>query len=255
MLDGILDLLSAILVLGIVVAVAFGFILPLTSEDVMQYSETFDDKAMVGNVIEYDNSEQFDSITRRKYSYSELVLLLAVQDTRMGEPKAINMRDLVEKSVGGKPIYDDACVDVNLNDLTPFGNDDKVLETLCNFAENGRNFDFAESEFGEGDNVGTIKINEQYSLDFIEKLSTKLSTSGKYNIGSATGNYEDDRKYYISYHFAIPNDSDYIKNKSIDKFKFNYDEEPIFMVHIDDGNIDTKDYYDNRIDYIKENIK
>ena len=97
MLDGILDLLSAILVLGIVVAVAFGFILPLTSEDVMQYSETFDYKAMVGNVIEYDNPEQFDSITRRKYSYSELVLLLAVQDTRMGEPKAINMRDLVKE--------------------------------------------------------------------------------------------------------------------------------------------------------------
>ena len=108
MVDGILDLLTAILVLGIVVAIAFGFIIPLVNGDVMQYNANYEDKAVLNNVVEYDDSDTYENVLRRKYTYPELLLFMYVQDTRMGEPNKIDLEGVndggdvtFESSIGG----------------------------------------------------------------------------------------------------------------------------------------------------------
>ena len=95
MLDGILDLLSAILVMGIVFAIAFGFILPLNNAEFMQFDSKYEDKAAMTNVMDYGDSSEFEKVTKRLYTYEELMLLLSVQDSKMEAPKNINVRNLV----------------------------------------------------------------------------------------------------------------------------------------------------------------
>ena len=123
MTDGILDLLAAILVLGIVLAIAFGFIIPLTSNDLMQYDTKYEDKAILNDITDYSDSDNFDGISRRMYSYEELVLLFAVQDNRMEEPKEISLRNLVtEKDLSNKSFNK-----TNLNTIkTPTDKDKKA---------------------------------------------------------------------------------------------------------------------------------
>ena len=105
MVDGILDLLTAILVLGIVVAIAFGFIIPLVNGDVMQYDADYEDKAVLNNVVEYDDLDTYEDVLQRKYTYPELVLFMYVQDTRMGEPNKIDLKG-VNDGADTNTVYD-----------------------------------------------------------------------------------------------------------------------------------------------------
>lgn len=95
MLDGILDLLSAILVMGIVFAIAFSFILPLTNIEFMQFDSKYEDKGAMTNMMDYGDKDEFEKVTKRLYTYEELLLLLSVQDSKMAEPKNINLRNLI----------------------------------------------------------------------------------------------------------------------------------------------------------------
>lgn len=298
MLDGILDLLSSILVLGVVVAIAFGFIVPLVGEDVMQYSEIYEDKALVGNVINYDDPEMFDTINKRYYSYPELVMVMAVQTSRMEDPKAINLRDLVE----GTQMYTAS------NDNTDINIDNGIREnangymgySLYVFAENGRGTD-ALGGTGDKPNVGTVKFTETYPLEvdnFASLLSkrnllgtvksqnmvrVKENLNGNFN-ADGTPNLSDDspfleenitiytdgldkgkiagRRYYLKYHYALPDDNTSIVNAGYDA---TFDDEEMYMVHIYDKNDtkitnkcpsgDTGEYYQNRINDLRRDIE
>lgn len=287
MVDGILDLLSAILILGIVVAIAFGFIVPLVGEDVMQYSETTEDKALVGNVINYDEPEMFDSINKRYYSYPELVMVLAVQTSRMEEPKAINLRDLVEAT----QMYTEA------NDETDINTDAGIRDNQNGYlgyslyiqAENGRGTD-ALGGTGSEPNVGTVKFTETYPLevDTFSSLLSKRNSSNRNKIyvkEDLNGNEINDdvafleenittysdglnkgkiagRRYYLKYHYALPDDNIAILNAG---YSAAFDDEEIYMVHIYDKNDtditnecpsgDTGEYYDERIKELQREIE
>lgn len=122
MTEGMTDLLLGILVMGIVVAVAFGFIIPLTNSDVMSYDTEYLDKSVTENNLvnsekylidvqgedsyrkKYDVDgfmyikEKTDDIyytLERAYTYEELMLLLAVQDDSMPTPNVISARNLM----------------------------------------------------------------------------------------------------------------------------------------------------------------
>lgn len=275
MVDGILDLLSAILVLGIVVAIAFGFIVPLVGEDVMQYSETTEDKALVGNVINYDDPDMFDDINKRYYSYPELVMVMAVQTSRMEEPKSINLRDLVEKT----QMYTEA------NDNTDINTDGGIRDNangylgygLYIYAENGRGTE-ALGDVGGGPNVGTVKFTETYPLE-VDGMAAVLSKRENVFVKVDNKNlreeniliYEEDginkgkvagRRYYLKYHYALPDDNTSIVNAG---YSAKFDDEEMYMVHIYDKNDtkltnkcpsgDTGDYYQDRINDLRRIIK
>ena len=95
MIDGITDLLTAILVLGIVVAIAFGFIIPLTQNDLMQYDSEYQDKGILSTTADYSDPDKLATMNKRLYTFEEMVLLLYVQDEKMEEPKGINFRNMV----------------------------------------------------------------------------------------------------------------------------------------------------------------
>lgn len=171
MIDGIFDLLTAILVLGIVVAIAFGFIIPLVNDDVMQYDANFEDKAVLNNVVEYDNPDTLENVTYRKYTYPELVLFMYVQDTRMGEPNKIDLGCLRTS----KGITDG---------------------TLAGFAKNG---DYIIT-IGEGDNKSTAA----YSEEKVEFVNTYLTQKAK----QSEINKESERLYSIHYQYEIPSEGE-----------------------------------------------
>lgn len=95
MTDGMLDLLSAVLVLGIVVSIAFGFILPLVDNNYMNFDAQYEDKGALNNIIDYGNPDEYENLTKRMYTYEELMLLLAVQDSKMSGSNTINFRNLI----------------------------------------------------------------------------------------------------------------------------------------------------------------
>lgn len=278
MIDGILDLLAAVLVLGLVVAVALGFIVPLTNDEIMQFDAKYEDKAVLNSeVVEYDNpnlvyseddlTTMFNNATKRKYSYEELVLLLSVQDSRMDKPNAINIRNLVT----GYDLHSNPLININknknLNSLAPTNPTDKVLQTIQFYAENPT--DIVEMGYSDKPNLGVIRINEEYPLivDDMSRFLTQSSLAGKItdrsnwtekqqSLGDVLQN--TDKKYYITYNYAIPDDSKYIKNN--ENYKNLYNNEDVYMVQID-GNwkptsnpIDTYKIYQQYVDMIRQNI-
>lgn len=236
MVDGIFDLVTAILVLGIVIAIALGFILPLTGDEVMQYSTAKEDKAMVNYAIDYSNSEILDSITRRYYTYPELVLLMTVQDSRMESPKGINLRDLSELEnlyLLNTPTLRNR----NINDYRnnakvqniDWGSKYPVSYALYIYGENGRGTDPMGGIDNSKINLGTIKFTETYPLD-VDGLCKLLSARVEV----------PNEKFYISYHYST-------------KGKIgNFDSEPLYMVHKYTSSLDTGNYYKN---YISNNLR
>lgn len=247
MIDGILDLLSGILVLGLVLAVAFGFILPLTNEDTMQFNSQYEDKAILSSITDYDDPSVYESLTRRLYSYEELVLLLAVQDSRMEAPKGVSLRNLVtEKNLSN--------TEYNYKNLNEIASTDKVLQAIQYYGEN--RMDMVELTYSNIPNIGIIRFTEEYGLEVDDMCAfltrAKLATKGRL--------FDSEKRYFITYQYAIPDDSKYIKDNSA--FKKLYFNEPIYMVQIK-GNwqansveVDTyKDYlaYLNSVkDYTRE---
>lgn len=138
MTDGITDLLLGILIMGIVIAVAFAFIIPLTNTDLLQFGSNYEDKAVTTNIStlsenllidknaplsymkKYDSSESegFAYIIEdtediyyhleRVYTFQELMLLLAIQDDTMTQPNTLNLRNMagtVKQGGNEYPLY------------------------------------------------------------------------------------------------------------------------------------------------------
>ena len=187
MLDGILDLLSAILVMGIVFAIAFGFILPLNNTEFMQFDSKYEDKGAMSNVIDYGDSAEFEKVTKRLYTYEELMLLLSVQDSKMAEPKSINIRNLVTTVDLSYSGYGDNRAndgedygELNLNLIyanpATYGttrevlNQDEAYQALIRYAENHYEVEGDAERAAvigyptDKDNVGVLPISDSFAL-------------------------------------------------------------------------------------------
>lgn len=239
MVDGILDLLTAILVLGVVLAIAFGFILPLSNNDLMQYNSSYNDKAMMSETTIYD-PESFTSESIKKYSYEEMVLLLAVQDNRMDKPKTLNIRNMATKI----PLYDVTNRAYNLADLNDYTGKDDVITAISMGGENHGGL--VEGSFAKPSekNVGNILFTSDFSQLITDNIAEYMNQSG---IG---GGAHDD-EYYITYLYAIPDDMKIVKNNS--NLQANFDDKETYMVQ-SVKNKSEELYYNQIIKPIKENL-
>ncbi len=255
MIDGILDLLTAILVLGIVVAIAFGFILPLANPEYMDFDIQYYDKGELNNIMDYSDPSQNDKLTKRMYTYEELLMLLNIQDDHLPNPRVLNARNLITNEdlsysgyngTSGKGASNGR---VNLNDL--YNNkyamyvSDEVFHTLVRYGGNNMGPEgYSErsplQSFPAEDNFGAFFIDGKYSFnskyilnemngadmpDRKSSLEPDNSIARRYQETKKSGveitrlgvkkeiiapdesEYASKRIYYISYHFAVPNDS------------------------------------------------
>lgn len=88
MTDGILDLLSMILVLAIVVAIGFGLILPLVDTELMGYNEDINDKSII-----VESKNNYTVGEKAGLSAEELVLISQVQDEGMPKPRTFSINN------------------------------------------------------------------------------------------------------------------------------------------------------------------
>lgn len=206
MTDGILDLLTAILVLGVVVAICFGFILPLTDSQYMGYDSQYEDKGAMSALLDNGMINTSDSnITRRMYTYEEMLMLLSVQDARMESPKVINIRNLMTSSDMSYSGYNTAKYPgsgktnalSDINDM-PLDRTDEAQRAIIRYAENhmetGSN---GEDSMLMGTlasqtepNVGNLVISDTFNLtkDYIitemngaEWINAQYNDRPKYN--------------------------------------------------------------------------
>jgi hypothetical protein len=278
MIDGILDLLSAILILAIVVAIAFGFILPLAEGDYLYLDSSYNDKAIgsVSGNYEVDKNisnadlqaqkdmgiyysdfvaeNRYGVETRKRYSYDELVLLLAVQDSRMDDPKGLNIRNLVKNGVLIGNTYNQS----NLNEVIMTG--DKALQTAKYYSIN--NTDLITGNYSTDPtkkNVGTLDFSGDYLGD-INDVCRIMSISDLAS-DNAIDLKEKPKNYFIEYHFAVPDDNKYVKKIGNSNYLKNWDDEEMYMVHVDndfgvvDKNKDTLYIYRKYLTEVKNKVK
>lgn len=281
MTDGIFDLLTAILVLGIVVAIAFGFILPLADGENLYLESSYTDKGIGSVVSNYETAKNIsnndldaqedmgiyysdfvaESIynveTRKRYSYEELVLLLAVQDSRMDDPKGLNVRNLINNGVLMGNSYNQS----NLNEVIVVG--DKVLQTAKYYSKNGTDLVTGYySTAPDEENVGTLDFSGDYLGD-INAVCRIMSIS---SLAAETADKLNDIKirpkdYFIEYHFAVPDDNEFVQDLGNSKYLKNWDDEEMYMVHVDkdvskvDKNKDTLYIYRKYLTEIKKKVK
>lgn len=284
MTDGIFDLLTAILVLGIVVAIAFGFILPLMDGVDLYLDSSNTDKSMgnvsttyetLNNISDADLEAQEDmgiyysdfvaeSVynveTRKRYSYEELVLLLAVQDSRMDEPKGLNVRNLIANGILMGNTYNQC----NLNELGQHIDmafkGDKVLQTAKYYSKNPtdlitENYSIAPDE----KNVGTLDFSGDYLAD-INAVCRIMSVSDL-AAENALVLKKRPKDYFIEYHFAIPDDNEFLVDLGDSSYLKNWDDEHFYMVHVDkdissvDKNKDTLYIYRKYLTEVKNKVK
>ena len=278
MIDGVLDLLSAILILAIVVAIAFGFILPLAEGDYLYLDSSYNDKAIgsVSGNYEVDKNisnadlqaqkdmgiyysdfvaeNRYGVETRKRYSYDELVLLLAVQDSRMDDPKGLNIRNLVKNGVLIGNTYNQS----NLNEVIMTG--DKALQTAKYYSIN--NTDLITGNYSTDPtkkNVGTLDFSGDYLGD-INDVCRIMSISDLAS-DNAIDLKEKPKNYFIEYHFAVPDDNKYVKKIGNSNYLKNWDDEEMYMVHVDkdfgvvDKNKDTLYIYRKYLTEVKNKVK
>lgn len=278
MIDGVLDLLSAILILAIVVAIAFGFILPLAEGDYLYLDSSYSDKGIgivsgnyevetnISNAdlqaqkemgIYYSDfvaENRYKVETRKRYSYDELVLLLAVQDSRMDDPKGLNVRNLVNNGVLIGNSYNQS----NLNEVLITG--DKVLQTAKYYSKN--NTDLVTGNYSiepNKENVGTLDFSGDYMGD-VNAVCRIMSIS---NLASdnAIDLKNKPKNYFIEYHFAVPDDNEYVEDIGNSNYLKNWDDEDMYMVHVDkdfgvvDKNKDTLYIYRKYLTEVKNKVK
>lgn len=255
MVDGILDLLTGILVLGVVLAIAFTFMFSLLREDVMQYESQYQDKAIMSELAYQDDFITNSTESVKKYSYEELMLLLAVQDDRMESPKKINIRNLLSnptEKIGIWNIELSELRNINLNTFNDanYVYNPNVLTAITHYADNhkthlgGNIWEITTTD----QNVGTITLSSQYG-DNIDMMLDELV-----HLNNSLG-YQKEKYYYITYHYEIPNDLKIVSENS--NYQVNFDEESLYMIHVYNENIglDTKDIYEeNILNPIKEEL-
>lgn len=94
MLDGVIDILEMICVLALVVAVGFGFIVPLVKSTNMHYDNNIQDKAMLLDVEDYNSKiEKGYASSVVTYTPREVALLTQIQDVCMPLPRKFNIGD------------------------------------------------------------------------------------------------------------------------------------------------------------------
>ena len=251
MIDGITDLLTAILVLGIVVAIAFGFIIPLTQNDLMQYDSEYQDKGILSTTADYSDPDKLATMNKRLYTFEEMVLLLYVQDEKMEEPKGINFRNMVY----GNPYSDNANLrkdKFNLSNLNALPDslsvsertqliNDGVYKALLYYGENGmdiltKTYSVAKNK----QNVGVFRITGKFFTNFEgeSNLAQLMSTSALGNTYTVNGpldsvpesdpeyanyvhsmeQYNARRIFHVGYHFALPDGSTSIDGTKTSKY-------------------------------------
>lgn len=281
MTDGVLDLLTAILVLGIVVAIAFSFIVPLVDTEYMDFDNQYYDKAELNPIIDYGDPEKNDTLTKRMYTYEELMLLLSIQDDHLPNPRVINLRNLITNEDLSYSGYMGTSGDgknngqVNLNNLynTKYATylSDEVFHTLIRYGGNNMtpegyseraNVQYlpADANFGAFFIDGKFKYNAKYMLNELngaeipDRVSSTLTAAISYRYSETTNTrlyqfeeilrpedgtaYENKQIYYISYHFAVPNNSPTVAGK-VARLQRNDDETDSFFVEIE-GNFPRK---------------
>lgn len=239
MVDGILDLLTAILVLGVVLAIAFGFILPLSNNDLMQYNSSYNDKAMMSETTIYD-PESFTSESIKKYSYEEMVLLLAVQDNRMDAPKTLNIRNMSTSM----NLWDVSNISYNNLDLNKKFGSDGVLSAIAMGGENHGAIVEGSFKSPSKENVGNILFTSDYTQLVTDNIAEYMNQSG---IGGGAHNDE----YYITYLYAIPDDMKVVKNNP--NLQANFDDKETYMVQSVEKKSE-EEYYNHFIKPIKESL-
>ena len=256
MVDGILDLLTAILVLGVVLAIAFGFILPLSNNDLMQYNSSYNDKAMMSETTIYD-PESFTSESIKKYSYEEMVLLLAVQDNRMDEPKTLNLRNMIKFI--DLSVYDN--MSNNLLDINNIYNLDYVANAIAMGGENHGAIVEGSFKSPSKENVGNILFTSDYTQLVTDNIADYMNQEDilkkpkpddpiaikKYKSYNDAKNDE----YYITYLYAIPDDMRIVKNNQ--NLQANFDDKDTYMVQSVNKDSEEK-YYNHFIKPIKESL-
>lgn len=210
MTDGILDLLTAILVLGVVVAICFGFILPLTDSQYMGYDSQYEDKGAMNALLDNGMINTSDSaITRRMYTYEEMLMLLSVQDARMESPKVINIRNLMTSSDMSYSGYNTAKYPgsgktnalSDINDMT-LDITDEAQRAIIRYAENpmetgsdGENSMLMGTLASQTEpNVGNLVISDTFKLtkDYvITELNGAERNNAQYNGEAAVDRYND----------------------------------------------------------------
>lgn len=272
MVDGVLDLLTAILILGIVLSIAFGFILPLTRTEVMQYDTQYTDKGAIyetgreGLYTGYEDTIGVDAELpdTRYYTYEELMLLIDIQDDRLESPTVLSIRNLAG-TVGNN-----ATASSNISDVYLGVNPDKTKEVVQRNIDNGDslNYLFEKADIDSffrallmsADNHGYVDVEGDYQVGYGNQgfitLGTGVFKEEKADIAkyfgrvrdllntNNTGNYfvnihnpvKNNRIYAIKYHFLIPDDSIYIKDggKRIggDSLTRTYDEDNMWWVEV-----------------------
>lgn len=237
MVDGVFDVLAAVMVMGIVFSIAFGFILPLTKTEYMQYDTQYEDKAILGDITDYSDPANFKD--RRMYSYEEIVLLMAVQNNKMPNPKGISVRHLITEEGFlnlDNTSYDNADINYKPSSFTePALRYDGVLAAAQLYGENHYIYIPGEGYFPPNDkklkNIGIIRMTEDYEINVDEmclvltksNLSIKTVKNGQKLINSA-------KKYYITYQYSIP------KNLASTKLIYH---EPIYVIQRKDASKDT----------------
>lgn len=248
MLDGVLDLLSAILVMGIVFAIAFGFILPLNNAEFMQFDSKYEDKGAMSNVIDYGDSAEFEKVTKRLYTYEELMLLLSVQDSKMAEPKSINIRNLVTtvdlsySGYGDNRAYDgedygelnlnliyavpapegtdpnvisNALYGMTVDDLRANLNKDEAYQALIRYAENHYAVEGDAERAAvigyptDKDNVGVLPISDSFALS-AKNVVQELNGSEYPNLNrSKVYSESKDTRLSLESNITVPSTTDY----------------------------------------------
>lgn len=254
MTDGMLDFLGMVILLGVVLAVAFGFILPLSNEDVMQYNSQYNDKAELGILETYENPEEYERMSRHYYTYEELVLLYAVQDSRVEEPKSLSLRNLVgleNSSIKFNDyVYGNHSSDTDnnkangLNDLYSKSN---MLQTIGLYAENAGGIiagAYSPVRKDGRKNIGFVKFTEDYGIT-VDNFAKSLSKVGNL---TKSGGFDTDlrpeggnNKYFIEYQFAMPYNDSKIKKDIYNK--------GMFVIHTDE----TYDKYQELVEKVREN--
>lgn len=260
MVDGVLDLLSMILVLGLVVAVAFGFVLPLMNDEVLEYSSQYEDKAMLGVYETYEDPETYVEMTRHYYTYEELLLMLAVQDSRMEEPKGVSLRNLVTTynfNVDDYKYTTHNGADINMKNLNELDSKDNIHTVIKLYAENHGSIVANKYHPSMEKNIGFLKFTEEYPLT-IDEMVAKMSEHGEKLL--ETGTLRDgDRCYFIGLQFGVPLDGTYIKNNS-NILKDVY-EGDMYTIHINSeenksniwkGNSKAVDTYESYQEFLKK---
>lgn len=117
MVDGMLDIVAVVLILGIVFSVGFGVVIPLMDIEFMGYNDKIEDKSTTGVVKGYDlntlleaekinnptgykNSDIYKMIPKKKeLTAPEVILTTQIQDFGMSSPKKIKIGALTEEVV------------------------------------------------------------------------------------------------------------------------------------------------------------